>query len=400
MLSWLKAKAIQATDWINAHHDPFDDFTRPPQPKYLVPLHELAEVFENDLYENFLIEGGRIVNYRIPLPLGSPLDLGDQSLWHGIASGTEALSGRERCEMVLKGLKRQQPDGHLIRGLDLNRIQQDASNDQASGHLFGLYAMWKWGPRKLRDECSLILDQWADQILFHDHAMTNMDGDVTTYGQLVNGWKTDPLRLSLCLAIYSAAMVMTGANRYRLAYNELYSKYRALLPYPKVKLLWLDTLYDTHRAAIHLAILSDIHFGLRGEPYRDGLVRLRNMVRKQGNIWVNALCAWGLGIQHVDDRPLALKVLSEFTLEDKQYNGGRANSDDPVIKKTTWNGEWVSRQPLPRWKVSAQDFFWQRSLYAIDFRQASSPPDSRYNGLDFLAAYRLSLKTGILNECD
>jgi len=377
------------SDVLDSFYDPFDEFTRVAELKDTKSKEEKAREFRKDLEENFLICGETIMNYRIPQPGGSPLDLGDQALWHGIATGIEARFRGSRTAQYLEGMASHQPGGHLIRGIDCGRIAEDASNDQATGHLFGLYGVWVWGQEVERRVSLRLMDEWAGRILSDGDAMTDKSGRVTTYGRFISGWKTDPLRVTLVLAIYGAAWVMTGAWKYKSAYVRIWQKYGGLIPYAKMSLWGWDTSYDTHRAAIHLAILATLNLGDQ-ELIRRGLIRLRKKVRKHGNVWVNALCAWGLGAEHPDDKRIRDVVLSEFTLEDKQYNVGKVNSTDATIRKVRWNGQWVSRQPLPRWRVSAQDFFWQRGLFNMDFRGQGSPADSRYNGLDFLAAYEMS----------
>lgn len=399
LINSLKVAAIKAADFVNAHHDPFEPFTRPAQPKFPETLATKAALFEKDLAD-FAIRGGTIYQYRIPIPVGSPLDLGDQALHHGLATAMWAFKGDyEKIAFFLVGLRDQQPNGRLIRGIDeKGNTMEDASNDQATGHLLGLWAAWFYGNPAQRIMASTLTDIWTSNVLANGHALVNPDGKPTTYGALIQGWRTDPLRLTLCLAIYCVAYAMTGNTKYRTAYQEIGTKYLDLIPYPKVKFLWWDTNYDTHRAAIHLMLLAK--HGPFSIEARDGLLRLRFLVSKEGNIWINALCAMGLEEKTLDDREMALKVLSEFTLADKQYNTGKVNSDDANVEKTIWNDEWVSRQPLPRWRVSAQDNFWTRNLYAIDFRNQGDPADSRYNGMDFLTAYYLCRKLGILNEND
>jgi hypothetical protein len=219
---------------------------------------------------------------------------------------------------------------------------------------------------------------------------------------LEQGWKSDPLRITLALAIYAVGATLCRIPEFAKAYSDLFEKYKPILAYPKVKLWWVENHNDTHRAAIHLAILADLTTGDARDLYVMGLERIRAMVSKLGNIWVSALCAWGRGLQWRDDRDLALKVLSEFTLADKQYNPGRDNTNYSAswFKPILWNGVYMANQPLPRWIARSQDFFWQRNLRSLDPGSHGAPADSRLNGGDFLAAYWLSRLMGILSADD
>jgi len=101
---------------------------------------------------------------------------------------------------------------------------------------------------------------------------------------------------------------------------------------------------------------------------------------------------------------VGLKVLSEFTLADKQVNEGRDARKSRLLPacggETVWNDKWVSRQPMPRWATRAQDFVWQRNLHSLDAGSDGASADSRLNGGDWLCAYWLSRLTGILNAND
>lgn len=420
LIETIKAAGIRTADALNTLNDPFPVFDRPALPKQPKKLWDLELEFYQDLVAHFWGCDGQVLLHRIPLPTGSPLDMGDQAIWHGVYTAMLAL----RCHLqdaeaqrdtyghlvnALKGLQlHQQAHGEqkprLIRGVsdDLKTWQDDASNDSATGHLLGIYFAWKYGPETLQPVCVQLAAGLAVELLEHNHALVRADSTPTTYGALEQGWRTDPLRLTLALAIYAVGATICKTPALMKAYSDLYARYKSIVCYPKVKFWWVDNQNDTHRAAIHLAILADL---TTGEPHLDyiwGLGRLRRIVSKLGNVWVNALCAWGAGTTLSEDRVQALKVLSEFTLRDKMFNEGRDNSNysAPWFKRVLWNGVYMANQPLPRWAVRAQDFFWQRNLRSLDPGSAGQPADSRLNGGDFLAAYWLSRLTGILNADD
>lgn len=414
----------------NRINDPFPPFDRPALPKERKLLSELELEFYQDLVGNFWGCDGQVLLHRIPLPPGSPLDTGDQAIWHGVYTAVLALRYHltqddqpsnvdtyAHLVQAAKGLKLHQtihgePKPRLIRGVsdDQRTFQDDASNDSASGHLLGIYFGWKFGPETMRPVFAELAAGLAAELHNHADNLVGPAGAPTTYGTLVDGWKTDPLRLTLALAIYAVGATVCREATFIQDYERLFRAYKAIIPYPKVKLWWLENQNDTHRAAMHLAILADLTTGEANSCYHKGLLRLQEMALAVGNVWVLALCAFGLGTQDPAIRPLALKVLSEFSLKEKQFNDGRDNfllmtkgpyPYSPVwFKPVLWNGMWMANQPLPRWQARSQDFFWQRNLRSLDVGSDGGQPDSRLNGGDFLAAYWLSRATGILNEKD
>lgn len=427
MISWLKAKAIQAADVLNAAHDPFPALDRPGIPLGTAKkLSELEAEFYDDLVTGFWGCDGQVLLHRIPLPPGSPLDTGDQAIWHGIYTGMLALryhqaadggtQARVYADLVeaVKGLQLHQTIHNelaprLIRGVsdDLKTWQDDASNDSATGHLMGIYFGWKFGPQTMQPVFVKLATGLAASLLGNGCALVRADGTPTTYGALDQGWKSDPLRISLAMAIYAAAATITKQPAFMKAYSDLFVKYKSMVAYPKVKFLWAENYGDTHRAAIHLSILADCTNGDPCALYSKGLRRILDMTAKDGNIWVNALCTWGTQMTAPHERPMALKILSEFDLKRKGTNEGRDASkyidgrpEMSWLKKILWNGVFMANQPVPRWMARSQDFFWQRNLRSLDIGSDGAEADSKLNGGDFLAAYWLSRLTGILNADD
>ncbi len=426
LIESLKAAAICGADLANKINDPFDDFTRPALPKEPKKLCDLESEFYQDLVSNFWGCDGQVLLHRLPLPLGSPLDTGDQAIWHGVYTAVLAIryhlqTAEKQTDTygylvdAVKGLQlHQMVHGEalprLVRGVsdDCKTWQDDASNDSATGHLLGIYCVWKYGPPALQPVLQVLAAGLGTELLAHHHGLAGPDGKPTTYGALEQGWKTDPLRISLALAIYAVAATVCRAKPFMDAYSDLWKKYHRLASYPKVKLWWLDNQNDTHRAAIHLALLADTTTGKPRDEYVKGLDRIEDMTAKIGNVWVNALCQFGRGgaILRPGTRETTRKVLSEFTLKNKQYNIGHDNEIDPRwqqepwFRKVLWNGTYMANQPLPRWLVRTQDFFWQRNLRSLDVGSAGAQPDSRLNGGDYLAAYWLSRLTGILSADD
>lgn len=388
-VSIMKVLAIWLADLVNLLHDPFEDFTRPEEPKYFELLSEKAVKFDDDM-GTFYWPDWKIYRYILPTVSG------DQCLWHGVYTAMWALknsvTGDHSAQLgaCMDGMGAfQLPSGcgsRLIRGWREDGTYEDeVSNDQATGHLLGIYFGWKHGDAHCRDRARTLAAGLADELISHDNALVNADGSPTRYGRLENGHLTDPLNLTLCLAVYRVAYQITSDRRYLDQYDRLCGLYRPLIPYAKVRLLWWDEQPATHRAAIHYSILCDLETdaGLR-DRYVRGLLRTWRIASRSANPWVYFLVR---RVCLVDPKYLefARKHLREFTLEDKQRNAERVNSHR--VETFRWGGVLRARQPLPRWRVGSQDFFWQRHPYSVDDWVGNGEGNVRYNGGDFLAAY-------------
>lgn len=387
------------------------------------------EFFE-DMAANFWGCGGQVLLHRIPLPAGSPLDTGDQGIWHGIYTAMLALrysatagtaTGSKTEQNLLnaqKGLRLHQTahgesKPRLIRGVsdDLSTWEDNASNDTATGHLLGIYFGWKYGPQAMQPMFAELAENLALELVEHNNALVRADGRPTTYGALEQGWKSDPLRITLAMAIHAVAYTVGGRVVFKQHYEKLLDKYRAIIPYPKVKLFWLNNHNDTHRAAIHLMILADVTLGLRDEVAMawNGLERIQSMVAKEANVWVNALTSWH-GHWTARIRKTALTRLSEFDLESKRSNEGRDNYKSLTVgpvpfstwwfKPVLWDGKWMANQVLPPWVMMSQDFHWQRNPFSLNEGTLGRPADSRLNCGDWLCAYWLSRELEIIKSAD
>lgn len=390
LANWFKVAAIWLTDLIN-RFEPFDEFTRPVEPKYPETLDEKAVKFENDL-ESFWVDG--FLQYNLPP------NSGDQCLWHGMYTALSALrynvkesdgSLRELMNCV-SGLRRHQRRGfedypRLIRGCRADGTYEDeVSNDQATGHLLGIYFLWRYGSLECRGAARDLISGLADELLDHNYAFVNAAGEPTKHGQLIQGYKTDPLNLTLCLAILRVAAELTHDPAYQWHYEQLVEKYKPLLPYANVRLLWWMKTHHAHRAAIHYSILCDleddhdIH-----RMYLKGLIRTWKMERKTANPWIYYLMRRQV-LMDPGELENVKKHLEEFTLEDKRYNVERINSTR--APNFRWGGRRRAYQPLPRWQVGSQDFFWQRHMYSVDDWIGNTESNAlRHNGMDYLICY-------------
>ena len=392
LCNYAKVGAVWLADLVNWVGDPYQEFDRPEDLKYHEWLHEKAAKFEKDFLD-FRTHKWKIWSYKLPV------DPGDQCLWQGVYTALWALKYSVTKDMMdhafmlacMGGLIRHQMPTNetakrLVRGWHEDwTYQDDASNDQATGHLLGIYFLWKYGDLAARASAKDLIVGLADELAVHDNKLVNADGTPTKHGKLENGYLTDPLNLTLCLAIYKAAHEMTGEQLYSVRYESLVGRYSPLIPYANVRLLWWEKTHHAHRAAIHYSILCDLErdHGLY-QRYLRGLLRTWRMERKSANPWIYYLVR-RIAVVEPEALEKVKKHLKEFTLEDKQYNVERINSTD--VETFKWGRHKRCRQPLPRWRVGSQDFFWQRHLYSADDWVGNGAGNVRHNGGDFLVAY-------------
>jgi hypothetical protein len=165
-------------------------------------------------------------------------------------------------------------------------------------------------------------------------------------------------------------------------------KYWPILAYPKVKLLWWDTDYDTHRAAIHLHVLE---FMTHDEVYKAGLRRIWRISEKTQNAWVYTLCADALDIK---DGSLVRRILSTFDFNRSQL--GTMESLNPDVPSVKWGSNVRCRYALPFYKRGSQEFFWQRCMFSKDEWIAKNWPEPYHSGLDFLICGWLANRLGLI----
>jgi hypothetical protein len=439
----IKIGVIWFIDFLNWVYDPFKELTRATDTKYSELLFVKAKKFENDLLQNFLFYGA-IWNYNKPLN-GTAQITGDQALHHGLATAYWALkySMTQDPDDLLNfnnsvaGLQLHQTIHHeatrrLIRGFRTmtpaeqalytkptswtngdqmfftrdNFIIEDAvSNDTTSGHLFGIYHAWKYGTPSIKAQCYPLIKGLADELINNNYSLINADGSPTQYGQLIKGLLTDPMRLSLCLAVLKVASVVTGDPVYNQHYLKLRNLYGRYILYPKIKLWKWDNDNDTPRAAMQLYILADLECDRAWfKHYEKGLKRVQRVTHKTGNTFVSFLSLLQYTNDDHDEIQKGKNRLSEFTLEDKQFDTQKVNSTDlgylasQDIELFTWNGNLRSSQPLSMWFLGAQDCFWQRNLNSVDNWVGQTVPTQQFQGVDFLICWALGRKLGIISD--
>lgn len=403
-----KVSVFWSTDIINHVWSPFDSFTRPLVLKRTELLSDKANQFETALSKCFHDD----LVYDSTLTNGVLFDdVGDEALWHGLAvamwgikySVTKDSNDLEQIHKGMVGLDLHQtahgePVRRLIRGVQdpLNpktSFIDDVSNDGATGHILGIYYAWKYGDAAIKQQAVVLARGIADEILNNNYCLIGPTGVSTTYGKLISGLLTNPMALTLCLAILKVASVITTDPKYDVAYNDVLDTYGSakLYNYPKVSFLSFNNWNDDHRAAIHLSILADFD-----DRFTAGLKRLWKLNKDSGNAWIAYLCGMHFSIP-TSDLTACMTRLNEFYVED-ETNAQKINSTNPLVaglgiklKKYAplWfmKGNTIASQPLPLWWTGSQDFRWQRCPYSVDDWIGNTTPNQMFFGVDFLIVY-------------
>lgn len=375
LINLIKVGAIWLTDLLNRLR-PFKEkrFTD------TADLRDLEERYSKDIETNF--KNGGWFLYQKP----APEDSGDEALFQGLYLGMRVLKGAniDREWDAFQSLFQGEHKDILIRGFTADlKMNDTTSNDSATGALFALYCLWQHRGTMAND----LIGRWAQRICESNYALTDLNNVRTKYGQLEDGWKTDPLRITLLLAILALAAKVD--RNYLDIYDAIYEKYREILPYPKVRLLWLDTDYDTHRAAIHLHILWQL---THDTVYRDGLRRLHRITKPETNAWVQVLCSPVL-----EPEELNLTILNTFNpwFRDR---GNIATKNSGTVLSVKWGSKTLAQQPLPVWRRGSQDFFWQRNMFSLDEWPGVVTPWAHHSHLDFLLVYWMGKRLGLTSQ--
>lgn len=358
LLNAIEVGVIWLCDWVNTLWNPFEEIPPEVLTVHLCPL-------EQALYEH--LDTKHVVNGQFSYELPMPADAGDAALFQGLYLAMLAFKGADTTAALERADDLFIHDV-LIRGRRADGTLNDTtSNDSATGMMFGLWAA--------KDKT--IITRWAQRICDSGYALTDLNGIPTQYGQLEDGIKTDPLRLTLLLAILAVARQSNSS--FDAPYFELFNKYKLLLAYPKVKLLWWDTDYDTHRAAIHLRVLWEV----TGEDiYLKGLKRIYRTTAKENNAWVAALCSPAV------ETPLNTSSLNTFTFEDR-VKGNVESINSGTVESVKWGANIRAKHTLPLYKRGSQEFFWQRNMFSLDEWVGNKQATVWHSGLDFLICYHL-----------
>jgi hypothetical protein len=375
--NYVKVGVIWLTDLINKVYDPFEL----PPTEWLVAPGEEA-LFYADLQARFMQPSGEFW-YEIP----RPADAGDTALFQGLVTGMKILKGVDVTDQ-LNFINTLFINGTLIRGYDINGKPNDTtSNDSATGMLFFFYCALRWGTDDVRTKAGALLRMWVNSLRAHNWALVDLQGNPTTYGALEDGIKTDPLRMTLLLGILAVARAYDQS--FGQDYADLYTLYKPILAYPKVKLLWWDTDYDTHRAAIHLHVL---YYMTKDEVYKEGLVRIWRISEKTQNAWVYTLCASAMD---TPDGAFIGRILSSFSFAKRQL--GTVESLNPDVPSVKWGSNIRAKYAIPLSKRGSQEFFWQRCMLSKDEWIAKNWPQPYHSGLDYLICGWLAHRLGLFN---
>ncbi|MGH7974825.1 MAG: hypothetical protein ACREBR_04820 [bacterium] len=378
----LKLVLIWLTDFINWCYSPFDL-----KQSYGLPSQNLLQtggLFAADLEARFVQPSGEFF-YQLP----RPTDAGDTALFQGLATGMKILRGDDVSKQIAF-IKTLFPNNRLIRGYrNDGMINDTTSNDSASGMLFFLYCALFHGDPLTRIEAQKLLVAWVNQLKADNWALCDQAGNPTQYGQLDAGVLTDPLRITILLGLLALRMMVVRSPETMSDYTYIYNKYKLILAYPKVKLLWLDTKYDTHRAAISLHVL---HAVTNDERFKNGLQRIWRITKKENNAWVYTLCYRGLSTN--SENGIVNTMLSTFDFAKRQLGNLQSlNDSEPQVK---WGSNIRCKYPLPLNKRGSQDFFWQRDMNSLDEWVGNTTADTYHSGLDFLLAYHLAQQQGLV----
>lgn len=389
----VKVGAAWLADTINLCWYPFQSYIDTPLTKDLLSLENL---FTADIEARFVRPTGQF-DYQLP----PTADSGDTALFQGLYTAYKIMKGGDPTQQ-LNFINTLFVNGVLIRGYQSDGTPNDTtSNDSASGMVMFFYAALRWGTNDVRTKAGALLKTWINSLVAHDGAMVDLQGNVTTYGQLDNGWLTDPLRMTDYLAILALGMAYDATNTVaHTEYARLYNLYRPILPYAKMKLLWWDTDYDSHRAAIHLHVL----YNLTGDKlYKDGLVRIWRILQKTNNAWIYVLCRDALDTKN---DALVVRILGTFDFSRRQLGDVQSlNDDQPSVYWPPNFPSWLSflgtptkrcRYALPFYKRGSQDFFWQRCMFSLDEWVGNTTADTYHTGLDILICGWMASRLGII----
>lgn len=414
MLNLLKTTVIRLAGLLTANVEPFEDLRRPlPMSASGMTYAERADAFEADFVHRFKLVNG-VYAYRIG---DVPLTIGDQALWHGIATAMWAfkysVTQKPEDEQLLLGAARAMrhhfrgPGEWLIRGVDpanSTRIADDASNDTATGVLAGCYFAWLFGSKAVQRESRDVLVYLSQELLENDFCLVRQDGTPTTYGRLVDGVLSDPVRVSLAMAIFMAAARITGDRYYSDTFSRLADKYRRLLRAPLLNFLWLTHSYDAHRAAIHLTILADTLDVPTQDAAIAGLRSILKSQRKAANPWILALAERQRLLNQAEVMTYRCRQL-EYEPAFRGPDVERLNSNQADfwrlnggVRFVMWGGEIRATQALPYWMLASQDFFPQRHPFQADGWIGNKEPTGYHSGLDYLAAHWLGVSLGLVEQ--
>lgn len=376
--NYIKVAAIILADLMNKIYNPFQ---MPPSYDPVSDPAKLETLFYADAQARFFQPTGEFL-YELP----RPADAGDTALFQGLATAMKIMRNADTLKerFFIHSLF---PNGSLVRGFYADGTPNDTtSNDSATGMLFFFYTAFMYGDSDTRDSAGAILRTWANNLRAHNWALCDLKGTPTQYGQLEQGWKTDPLRITLLLGILFMASAYDKS--FSQDYIHFYNLYHPILAYPKVSLLWWGKDYDTHRAAIHLHVL----YQMTKDPiYKKGLLRIARITEREDNAWVYTLCSVAMD---KPDGSIVKRRLATFDFNRRQL--GTVESLNPGVPSVKWGNDVRAKYALPFYQRGSQEFFWQRCMFSKNEWIAKNWPQPYHSGLDFLICGWLASRLGLI----
>lgn len=414
----------------------------PPGAPPSLSLAEKALRYEMNLEENHLTSDG-LVAYKIRLPVKKVeeievLDLPDGAAWTGCALAAEAFryavtgepAALEKIHRLLSALHLlQEVTG--VRGLlartfirgdlppsfrsghgEWHRGQGpfsgyhwrgDVSNDQYAGVMFGYGICYDLiAEREVRGKIVRDVRALMDHIVDHSMAIVDVDGEVTTHGDMSpHSW--EDLDALLALSFLKTAFHITGSLKFQGKYRELIERQGFHRRATKARDKWWEYLLGVNHSDNHLAFLGYYNL-LRLEKssellheYRKGLERSWKVVRNEGNSFFNFVYIYLVG-DHTAELLEAVETLRLFP-EEKRVVEVR-NSQRKDIRKAWFSdrhGNLQAIRPLPVYQRPANGFEWKANPYRMDGNPGARGK-AEYGGVDYLLAYWLGRYHGFISR--
>ncbi|MBI4577816.1 MAG: hypothetical protein HY722_16265 [Planctomycetes bacterium] len=416
------------------------DLQRHARPEYRIPpglgLAEKARLFEERLARRFLSSEGVLI-YRRPSAApdalaGAPYgDLADAAAWTGALLAAEAyraglrgdpealgrvghvLSGVE-CLLAVTGVRgllartvdpAPHPGAEWHRGAAPHEglwWRGDVSRDQYAGVVFGLGAVLETvGDPALRARAGEAAAAMADHLLDHGLAIVDVDGERTTHGDLRGRILGLPIGVNalIDLAVLRVAWEGTGREPYRRAYRRLVCRgYPRIAWWMKVQAFGRtnpsNDVMGFHALAVLLPREEDPE--VRGD-YGAALERAWSFVGEEGNALFAAVYVAARGLDAARAAASARETLRLFPLDRRAFEVDLRGARD--IPRSFWRdrkGEAQASVALPVNLRGASSYQWKSSPYAL-----RAAPGARgeleYSGVDYLAAYWLARRAGVVD---
>jgi hypothetical protein len=409
-------------------------------PAYLpsaVSLAEKARRVERDLADYIAPEG--VLLYRqLPDDERPPTEryrtLADQAAWTGCMLAAECYRYRatgdpaalSRARLLLAGVARlhdvtgvpgllarciapgsrpaawergpwRQGKGRF-RGL---RWRGDVSKDQYPGILLGLAAVLDYLPAPSdRAHARRLAAAIADHLIDHGIAITGIDGETTTFGDLSShALGVVPIGTNALIALAAVALAdrAVPGQRYALALGDLDDEgYIRATAHPTFQMLGFRNRSNDIMAAISADVLlgPDMDPGLR-EAAAVAVNRLVAATAGEDNALIAAVAHTHLGSPTLKDAVRGLDLLPHPRPRVPIDNRDRAD-----VRRSIWPSRAmtaISVDPPPVNRRGASSFVWKSDPYALTHDLDEAPGTMIYPGIDFLLPYWMLRARGAID---